>query len=116
MTANLQTEDYQVVSDPDSGTVTLSGSLRLAGAEEYLPISEILDATALAHPQSVLIDVRGLQFLNSSGINMLSKFVLKMRDMPGTAISIQGSAEVPWQNRSLKNLQRLLPSLTLVIR
>ncbi|MEN9206210.1 MAG: hypothetical protein Q6K99_01120 [Thermostichales cyanobacterium BF4_bins_65] len=111
----LVTEEYQILPDPVTGVVTLSGSLRLAGSAEYAPIGEVLEATVAAHPEQITIDLRGLEFLNSSGINMLSKFVLNRRQSPETAVVILGSAGIPWQGRSLKNLQRLLPSLSLRI-
>jgi len=111
----LITEDFQICPDPEAGLVTLSGSLRLAGAEEYAPIAEILEATVTAHPEKITLDLRQLEFLNSSGINMLSKFILNRRQSPQTQVTILGSVEIPWQSRSLKNLQRLLPTLHLHI-
>jgi len=113
--APLISEDFQIHPDPAAGVVTLSGSLRLAGAEEYAPIGEILEATVEAHPEEITLDLRQLEFLNSSGINMLSKFVLNRRQSPQTQVIIVGSQGIPWQARSLKNLQRLLPALQLRI-
>jgi hypothetical protein len=64
-------------------------------------------------PETLTIDLQALTFLNSSGINMLSKFVIKVRQQPGTRMVIVGSQMVPWQGKSLKNLQRLMPVLDL---
>lgn len=44
---------------------------------------------------------------------MLSKFVINIRKKNSTKIIVQGSAAIPWQGKSLKNLQRLMPSLIL---
>jgi hypothetical protein len=66
--------------------------------------------------------LRKLEFLNSSGINVLSKFIIKVRqhrerqfkeNQPETAMTVYGSQTIPWQNKSIKNLQRLMPSLEL---
>ena len=61
------------------------------------------------------LDLRQLQFLNSSGINALSKFILHVRNQKVSQVLVQGSARFPWQEKSLINLQRLLPTLKLEI-
>jgi hypothetical protein len=108
-------EDYQVWHAPDISTVHCKGSLRLGGAEEYAPIVAILEAAIAKPPVNLVLDLTQLEFLNSSGINMLSKFVIKARQKDGTNITVKGSDSVPWQGKSLKNLQRLMPSLVLEI-
>lgn len=44
---------------------------------------------------------------------MLSKFVIHCRKN-NVKVRIQWSDAIAWQNKSLKNLQRLLPALELV--
>jgi hypothetical protein len=46
---------------------------------------------------------------------MLSKFVLGMKKNKSTQLIVLGSKKVPRQNKSLKNLERLLPGLKLVV-
>jgi hypothetical protein len=107
-------DEYQVKYDPATATVVCAGSFRLRG-EEYEPIMEMLNEAIDARPTLLMLDVRGLQFLNSSGINTLSKFVMRMRQQKGSQLLIKGSEQYPWQKKSLSNLQRLLPSLQLEI-
>jgi hypothetical protein len=59
--------------------------------------------------------LRNLVFVNSSGISMLSKFVLSMRKKTGVQLVVLGSNDMPWQGKSLKNLEKLLPGLKLEI-
>lgn len=108
-------EDYQVQFDEGNGVVTCQGSFRLRGAEEYQPILDLLISAADAQPETLTLDVRELQFLNSSGINMLSKFVLQARKHNASQVVIWGNNSFPWQSKSLKNFQRLLPGLRLEI-
>lgn len=61
------------------------------------------------------IDLQKLLFLNSSGISMLSKFVISLRKKKRLQLIVLGSEEVPWQKKSLKNLQKFLPGLKLEI-
>lgn len=107
-------EDYQVQYDEANAVVTCKGSFRLHG-EEYKPILDLLVSAADAKPATLTLDVRELQFLNSSGINTLSKFILQVRKHKASQVVVQGSTQFPWQEKSLKNLQRLLPDLQLEI-
>jgi hypothetical protein len=61
----------------------------------------------------IVLDLRQLDFLNSSGITMLSRFVMEARGHEGIDIQVLASEAVPWHARSLKNLQRLMPTLTI---
>jgi hypothetical protein len=107
--------DYQVHYDAATATVLCQGSFRLRGTEEYAPILQLLTAAAAAKPPTLTLDLRTLRFLNSSGINTLAKFVLHARQYDATQVVIKGSHALPWQERSLKNFQRLLPRLHLEI-
>jgi len=80
---------------------------------EYAPIVALLNELADTVPPTVTLDVRKLKFLNSSGINALSKFVIKVRKNEKTAMFVKGSKHIAWQKKSLKNLQRLMPNLEL---
>ncbi|MEM7407630.1 MAG: hypothetical protein AAF458_20220 [Pseudomonadota bacterium] len=108
-------EDYSVHYDEAASLITCRGSFRLHGGEQYKPILDLLLNAANARPELLTLDVRELQFLNSSGINTLSKFVLQVRKHGASKVHIKGSAAYPWQGKSLKNFQRLLPGLELDI-
>ncbi len=113
LTMEIKSEDYVVIYNPEAATVTFEGLLRLSGMDEYAPIVGLLNEVAAENLPSLILDLRSLQFLNSSGINMLSKFVLRVRQQDKTQLTVQGSNEIPWQSKSLKNFQRLMPTLQL---
>jgi hypothetical protein len=106
--------DYQVNYDEEKAIVKCQGSFRLHG-EEYEPILGLMLKAADAKPDTLTLDVRELQFLNSSGINTLAKFIIQVRKHDVSQVVIQGSTQFPWQEKSLKNLQRLLPGLQMEI-
>lgn len=108
-------EDYIVQFDPDSVSVYFQGELSLGGSTEYAPITNLLNEVAELEPNTMTIDLRNLAFVNSSGISMLSKFVLSMRKKKGVQVVVLGSNDIPWQGKSLKNLEKLLPGLKLEI-
>jgi hypothetical protein len=109
----IKAENYHIWYDTETDTVTCEGSLRLNGTEEYEPITELLDAVVEREPLTIVLNLQQLHFLNSSGISMLSKFAIDVRKRKNIQMKVIGSQQVPWQSKSLKNLQRLMPSLSL---
>ena len=108
----IRTDDYTVIYDPASTTVVMRGFLRLEGMDGYPRVMDLLiKATELA--ETCTVDLQDLEFLNSSGISMLSMFVVKMRQRGNITLTLRGSEQILWQTKSLKNLQRLMPNLKL---
>lgn len=108
---NINGESFEIRLEDDNSTVFFKGALRLSGSEDYAPILDLLKET-LIHPAApIVLDLRELDFLNSSGITMFSRFVIEARDRAGINLEILASEAVPWHARSLKNLQRLMPAL-----
>lgn len=108
-------ECFEVRVEEDTSTVIFKGALRLTGMEDYAPILEMLKGTFSLKPAPIVLDLRELDFLNSSGITMFSRFVIEARNRADIAVQFIASEAIPWQARSLKNLQRLLPSLQIVV-
>ena len=109
----IKTDTYQITYNNTKHTICFQGSLRLNGTNEYSSISELLSRVVETEPEKIVLDIKELKFLNSSGINMLSKFVINVRKRQNIQMSVIGVKKIPWQDKSLKNLQRLMPSLVL---
>ena len=109
----IKTENYNVRYDETSHNIVFDGSLRLNGSAEYASISELLDSVARQEPEQIVLDLKELSFLNSSGISILSKFVINVRKRKNIQMVVIGTKKNPWQSKSLKNLQRLMPTLKL---
>ena len=112
----IKDDNYSVSYDPKIPAITFTGSLRLNGIQEYQPIVELLHNVIDTNPERITLNLQSLNFLNSSGINILSKFTIKIRKQKTIHLVIQASEAIPWQTKSLKNLKRLLPSLELEIQ
>jgi hypothetical protein len=108
----ISAEDYSVRHDLGTSTISFEGALSLNSMQDYAPIVELLNTAIDNAPPELRLDLQKLEFLNSSGISALSKFVIKARSYQ-TRLIIRGSETVVWQTRSLKNLQRLMPALVL---
>jgi hypothetical protein len=116
MTAQeVKGDDYQVQYNSTSAIVDFKGEISLGGPKDYAPIVNLLNEVVGLESPIITLNLKELAFLNSSGISMLSKFVLGMRKKQGIQLIVLGSRKVPWQSKSLKNLERLLPGLKLVV-
>ena len=71
----IKTEDYVITYKPEIAMVVCQGSLRLSGMEEYAPLVQFLNDIVDSQPPTLILNLQNLEFLNSSGINVLSKFV-----------------------------------------
>lgn len=109
-------ENYRVTYDPKMATVTCEGSLRLYGASGYSSIVELFNKAADQKAATLRLNLQNLQFLNSSGINALSKFVIRVRNNKTSKLIVQGTDAYPWQSKSLTNLQRLMPEIQLEMK
>ena len=69
MKMEIKTENYKITYDEMSHSIIFDGSLRLNGTAEYTPITELLDSVAQQEPEKIILDLKELNFLNSSGIS-----------------------------------------------
>lgn len=105
---------YRVWFDAAASTVHFEGSLRL-GTAEYEPIAALLESVQARQPRAITLRMTDLVFLNSSGINTLYKFVIGIRKSGNLAVHVDASATIPWQSKSLPNLRKFLPSITITM-
>ena len=108
----IKGEEYRINYDSGTITVTCQGSFRLRRTE-YAPIKQLLNEVADATPPLITLNMRDLEFLNSSGINMFSKFVIRVRKLKSSQVVLLGSHEIPWHDKSFRNLKRLMRNLKL---
>jgi len=107
-------DKYQISYDADCATVRFEGALLLNGAPAYEPILQLLQEAAEEQvPKRLTVDIRALKFLNSSGINMMTKFVMYISDIKALELELVFVAwsHVAWQEKLTINLTRLMPAL-----
>jgi len=109
-----KTSDYRVWTE--GSTIHYEGTMRLSGTDAYQPVMDLMNAVLEAGAGPIVLDLSGLEFLNSSGINLLAKFTIEVRKRADIGLVVKGSTRVPWQSKSLPNLKKLYPALELDIR
>lgn len=107
--------NYRVWYDPNEVTVYFEGILRLGGPQEYQPIENLLDKVLESNTTKITLDLRALNFLNSSGINVLYKFAIATRKKGELQLGVRGSKNVPWQGKSLPNLKKFNQNFELTL-
>lgn len=112
--ASIKGPGYRVWFEAEAATVHFEGSLRL-GTAEYAPITDLLNQVLAARPPRITLRMTELVFLNSSGINTLYKFVISIRKLGDLAVHVEAASAITWQGKSLPNLRKFLPSITLTM-
>jgi hypothetical protein len=105
---------YRVRFDEGANTIHFEGSLRL-GTAEYEPIANLLNAVVERKPAAINLRMTDLVFLNSSGINTLYKFAIALRKLGTIAVHVDASSTIAWQSKSLPNLRKFLPTITITM-
>ncbi len=111
----LNEKDCLLTYDPSSAVVAMEGSLRLAGIPEYDPVKDFLQRSAEQAGEKLILDVRGLEFLNSAGITAISLFVIAAKKNGRPRLQFVASKEYAWQGKSLRNFTRLWDQVDLRI-
>ncbi len=105
----IKDEEYFVEYNDNTKCVRFDGTIRLRTTDEYAPIMALMNKAqdSANQDETVSLDLSELHFLNSSGINTISRFVISARKEAKIKLKVIGNQEIYWQQKSLKNLQRL---------
>ncbi len=101
--------------DGDTLRVAMSGAVEMRDPGEVLnPYWTLVDEEALRrNMKSVELDVRDLNFMNSSGILTLVRWITRCKSHGSNAyhIVLQYDRNVTWQRASIPTLAKLAPNM-----
>ncbi|RLC12713.1 MAG: hypothetical protein DRI57_17405 [Deltaproteobacteria bacterium] len=105
-------EKYNIRYDSPTGTIVCGGIMDMRGKEGYKEVAELFEKVVNEEPETVTLDIRKLEFLNSSGITTIgAKLVIRLRNKKVSKLVIRCSKAYPWHEKSVKGLTKLMPAL-----
>lgn len=106
---------YSIHYDCEAEIISFSGKLHLVQREKaFHEILSWFDLMIKKEPPRILLDVSELEYLNSLGISIISKFIIRARDKKSIHVAVKISRKTTWQTKSLVNLRRIMPSLEFI--
>jgi hypothetical protein len=93
--------------------VVMTGTMRLQNLASYEPIKKVLKEGLDKASGPLTLDIRNLNFMNSSGVTMLSLLIIEARNKKSTPMKFIGSAKVSWQVKSVPNFKKLWDEVVL---
>lgn len=93
--------------------LTMSGAVEMRDPGEMLnPFWTRIDEEARSrNVQSVEVDIRDLNFMNSSGILTLVRWITKLKVSAAYRLVIRYDRNVTWQRSSIPTLAKLAPNV-----
>lgn len=109
----IEGDIYKIWYEDTERVIHFEGSLRLWDPGEYTRIRQYMVDIYELDIESLVVDVTRLDFLNSSGISMLCKFVFEIKKINRIPVTITGRNDILWQKKSLHNLKKLWDKIEL---
>ncbi len=110
----IMDEKFHVRYDAATGTIACQGIMDMRDKKGYQPVADLFDEVIEQSPPIITLDIRKLEFLNSTGITTIgSGLVIKIRNKGLSTLVIRCSKDFPWQARSMKGISKLMREIEL---
>ncbi len=109
---NIKGENYQITYEDH--VIRLSGKLSLM-LEDYGKIEEFFKNVLESQPKELTLDIRELEYLNSSGIKTICvSLILEADDIEGLCMKIICSKKYTWQQETIPTFKDLMDEIEIL--
>lgn len=106
-------ENYRIWFENRNNVIYFEGSLRLWDPMDYQKIHQFMMDIHELDIRELSLNFVKLDFLNSSGISTLCKFILDIKKTNKVCLNITGNEKILWQKKSFENLTKLWEKIVL---
>ncbi len=98
----------------ENNVITISGKLSLM-LEDYGKLIESFDQVIKSGPSEITLDIRDLEYLNSSGIKTICvNLILEASDIEGLRMKILCSNRYTWQKETVPTFEDLMDNMEII--
>ena len=109
---SIEGDDYRIVYE--KGVITISGKLSLM-LEDYKRLEEFFEEIIESGPSALTLDIKDLEYLNSSGIKTICvNLLLEAGDIEGLHMKILCSNKFTWQKETVPTFEDLMDDMEIV--
>ncbi len=105
---------YTLRYDASTFTIICEGIMDLRDKGDYASLLDLFSDVIDQEPETITFDMRGLKFLNSSGITAIGVgLVLKTRNKGMSKLVVRCSEKYEWQEKTMRIISKLMPGIVL---
>ncbi len=109
---NIGKEGYDI--SYQNGVIRIAGKLSLM-LEDYGEIERLFEQVIAAAPPKITLDIRNLEYLNSSGIKTICvSLILEAADIEGLQMTILCSNHYTWQKETVPTFEDLMENMEII--
>ena len=109
---NINGNTYKAVYE--NGVIEISGKVSLM-LEEYEELESFFENIVESEPPALTLDIRNLEYLNSSGIKTICvALLLEAADIKDLKMKIQCSNQYTWQKETIPTFKDLMDEMEIM--
>ena len=109
---NIQGDGYSLTFQDND--IRISGKLSLM-LEDYSALEKFFQQVIATHPAALTLDIRNLEYLNSSGIKTICvSLILEVADIEGLSLKILCSNRFTWQKETIPTFEDLMENMEIL--
>lgn len=110
----MKIEEKGYKASYENNVITISGKLSLM-VEDYEELENFFEQVIESDPSELTLDIRDLEYLNSSGIKTLCvSLILELADIEGISLKIRCSEKYTWHKETIPTFKDLMEDMDIV--